>query len=349
MLQSTSGRLVSKGHSSSEPSVTVCVPTIGRTATLMTTLESLKAQTYSNYEVLILDNASPPETQEEIAKYSKSEPRASVLRSPAQLPMFDNFQRGVDASTGQYVTFFHDDDVYARDFVKEQVQLLEANPSAGFSGSNWNLIDGDGHHVGTRNLISKTEVWSGWRYIEALFGLGSNLLPMPGVVFRKGVLDRDTFASQKGAHFSDFVILMRIAEDHDVALIARQLITLRSHRDQASRQLDIVQSLGLRTAIFSRYCDDLLSRHPERGRYVSRLRHLIRSARRSSAVWTWLQAEGSHDAAESRVALGTEGMNLWIGYGLGAADRLGLGSLLRTQTVQRRVKTLVYFVAARTR
>jgi glycosyltransferase involved in cell wall biosynthesis len=340
---------MSEAHFTPEPPITVCVPTIGRTATLMTTLESLKAQTYSNYEVLILDNASPSDTQEEIARYVKSERRASVLRSPVQLPMFDNFQRGVDAATGQYVTFFHDDDVYAQNFLKQQVQLLEANLSAGFSGSNWNLIDGDGHPIGNRNLINKTEVWSGWHYIEALFALGSNVLPMPGVVFRQRVLDRHTFASHKGAHFSDFVILMKIAEDHDVGLIARQLITLRSHGDQASRQLGVVDSLGLRTAIFSKYCDDLLIRHPDRSKYVSRLRRLIRSARRSSAIWTWLQAEDTREAAGARLALGTEGMDLWIGYGLRGADQLGLGGLLRTQRVQRRVKNLAYFLAARTR
>jgi glycosyltransferase involved in cell wall biosynthesis len=332
-----------------EPPVTVCVPTIGRTVTLRATLDSLKAQTYSNYEVLLLDNASPPDTQEEISRYVRTEVRASVLRSAVQLPMFDNFQRGVDAASGRYLAFFHDDDLYAKDFLTEQVRLLEENPSIGFVGSNWKIIDADGHPVGNRNLIRSTEVWSGWRYIEALFALGSNLLPMPGLVFRRDVLHDDTFGSAKGAHFSDFVILMRIAEDHDVGLCARQLITLRSHRDQTSLQLGIGESLRLRTATFTEYCDDLVSRRPERAGYVKRLRRSIRSARRSSAVWTWLQADDKNAAEASRAALGSKGMDWWLRHALQVADRIGVGGLLRTRRVQRRIKNAAYFVVNRTR
>jgi len=263
--------------------------------------------------------------------------------------MFDNFQRGVDAASGRYLAFFHDDDIYAKDFLTEQVHLLEENPSIGFAGSNWKVIDADGRPAGNRNLIRSTEIWSGWRYIEALFALGSNLLPMQGLLFRRDVLDSQTFGSAKGAHFSDFVILMRIAEEHDVGLSARQLITLRSHRDQASLQLDIGESLRLRTATFTEYCDDLVGRRPERGSYVKRLRRSIRSARRSSAVWTWLQAADSHGAAASRAALGSEGMDRWLRHGLQVADRIGVGGLLRTRRVQRRIKNAAYFVASRTR
>ena len=46
------------------PLVTVCVPTIGRAAYLRQTLESLAEQTYQNYEVLVLDNASPDDARE---------------------------------------------------------------------------------------------------------------------------------------------------------------------------------------------------------------------------------------------------------------------------------------------
>jgi glycosyltransferase involved in cell wall biosynthesis len=331
------------------PLVTVCVPTIGRTDSLRAALESLKGQSYSNYEVLILDNAASPEGQDEISSYVAGEKRASVLRSPVRLPMFDNFQRGVDAAAGRYVAFLHDDDMYAVDFLVEQVRFLEANPSVGFAGSNWKVIDAAGRPVGNRNLVRRTEVWSGWRYIEALFALGSNLLPMPGVVFRRAVLDARTFASSTGAHFTDFVILMRIAEDHDVGMIAPQLITLRAHADQASLQLDIIESLRLRTAVFTEYCDELVLRRPDRRGYVDRLRRSIRSARRSSAIWTWLQARDRHAVDASRAALGNVGVDRWLRLGLRAADSVGLGVLLRTRVMQRRIKSAAYFVAARTR
>ena len=340
---------MAKVQTTNGPTVTVCVPTIGRTHTLRSTLASLHAQSYPNYEVIILDNASPPDTQDEISTYLKTEPRARVLRSGVRLPMFDNFQRGVDAASSRYLAFFHDDDVYRPDFLTGQLQLLESHPSVGFAGSNWKVIDAAGIPVGNRNLIDVTEVWSGWRYIEALFALGSNLLPMQGLVFRRDVLDSDTFKSAPGAHFGDFVILMRIAEEHDVGLIAHQLISVRAHEDQASQQLEIRESLRLRTATFTNYCDDLIGRRPERSDYVRRLRRSIRSARRKSALWTWLQATDGGRAEASRSALGSEGVDLWLRYGLGVADRLGVGGILRTRSVQRRIKSSAYFIFSKIR
>ena len=263
--------------------------------------------------------------------------------------MFDNFQRGVDAASGSYLAFFHDDDVYAPEFLEEQISFLQSHPAVGFVGSNWKIVDADGFAVGNRNLIRTTEVWPGWRYIETLFALGSNLLPMPGIAFRRDVLGSDTFKSAQGAHFSDFSILMRIAEDHDVGLIARQLVTLRAHSEQASLQLAVGESLRLRTAIFTAYCDDLEARRPEKRSYVEKLRRSIRSARRSSAVWTWLQASDSQAAAASRAVLSSEGIDRWLRYCLELADLAGVGTLLRKRGVQRRIKNAAYFVVTRTR
>jgi glycosyltransferase involved in cell wall biosynthesis len=296
---------------------------------------------------LILDNASGPDAEREIRKYAAEDRRASVLRAPVRLAMFDNFQRGVDAASGRYLTFFHDDDVYGEDFLAEQVRFLEAHPSVAFVGSNWRVVDASGNHVADRNLIRRTEAWSGWRYIAALFALGSNLLPMPGIVFRRNVLNSESFDASKGAHFSDFVLLMRIAEDHDVGLIAEKLITLSVHPDQASLQLEIAESLRLRTATFTEYCDELVVRWPQRKAYINRLRRSIRSARRSSAIWTWLNASDHRVAAASRGALSNNGADLWVRLTLELADRLGIGRLLRTQTVRSRVRSAVYFVAAR--
>ena len=332
-----------------EPTVTVCVPTIGRTATLRATLESLKRQTYSNYEVLVLDNATEPDARKEISRYVAGEERASVLRSPVRLPMFDNFQRGIDAASGRYLAFFHDDDVYAVDFLADQVRFLEGHQTVAFAGSNCGLIDAAGRPVGNRELIHKTEAWPGWRYIDALFALGSNVFPMQSIMFRRDALGGQTFDSSKGVHFSDFVILMRLAEKHDVGLINAQLIQLRTHDEQASRQLDISESLRLRTVVFNAYCDELLSRWPERRSDVSRLRRHIRSARRSTAVWSWLSATDPRSTMASRAVLADQGADRWLRGSLELADRIGLGRLLRTPAVQTKLRNAGRSLAARIR
>ncbi len=310
-------------------------------------LDSLAKQTYANCQVLILDNASPADAQASIARLAESRPGWSVMRSDARIPMFENFQRGVDAAGGRYVTFLHDDDIYRDDFVSEHIAFLEAHPSVAFSGSNCALIDATGSSIGSRRLVQKTESWRGWRYIEALCTLGSNVFPMQTIMFRRDLLDARTFASAPGAHFFDFVILMRLAEDHDVGLIAKDLMELRTHDEQASRGLGVAAALDLRTEIFNAYCDELLARHPDRRTDIDRLRHHVRSARRSTAVWTWLNAVDEPAVIASRDALGTRGMDRWIRRSLLLADGAGLGRLLRTKKVRSGLRSAGHALAGR--
>src|SRR5689334_13001499 len=112
----------------SAPLVTVCVPTIGRTEYLPFTIDALRAQTRGDYEILVLDNASPPDAQAQLEAWAAREPRVRVLRVDPRIPMFANFNRGIAAARGKYVTFFHDDDVYRPRFLELLVGALEADP-----------------------------------------------------------------------------------------------------------------------------------------------------------------------------------------------------------------------------
>ena len=263
--------------------------------------------------------------------------------------MFDNFQRGVDAAKGRYLTFFHDDDIYAEEFVASHVALLEAHPSVAFSGSNCVVIDGDGRHLSNRDLVRRTEVWDGWRYIGSLFALGNNILPMPAIMFRRNLLAADTFEPSQGVHFSDFFILMRLAEQHDVGLIGARLMELRMHDEQASQRMAADEALQLRTRLFYEYSEELLSRHPTRAEEIGRLRLQVRSARRSAAVWMWMTAISADRAAAARALLDGPGVDRWVRRGLSLADRSGASRAIRNTRARRRVQEMVYSLVARAR
>jgi glycosyltransferase involved in cell wall biosynthesis len=340
---------VSEARSRSTPTITVCVPTAGRSATLLLeTIASIRHQEFDDYEVLLLDNASPPDARAAIAEYAAADQRVEVLRTTQRIEMFDNFERGVKAARGRYVSFFHDDDVYGARFLSDHVHLLDANASVAFSGSNCTVVDAEGRLIGDRGLIRNTAVWGGWRYIEAVFDLGNNMFPMQSSVFRRDALPPRMFASAKGVHYTDFFMFMRLAEEHDVGLISGRLMKMRSHDEQASRQLGVDQSLDLRTNLFYGYCDELLERRPARIAEIAGLRRRVALARRSAALWMWLFAKDDSQAAESRVAFAKCGTNRWLGYTLAAADRLGVWrSIVRRAGVQRRLRAAAYAIVAR--
>jgi len=229
------------------------------------------------------------------------------------------------------------------------VAFLEEHPSAAFSGSNCTVIDGAGVTIAKRDLIRRTELWEGWRYIGALFALGDNAFPMQTIMFRRDVLRANTFDPAQGVHYSDYFILMRMAEEHDVGLIAERLLELRVHGDQASLGLAGDEALQLRTRLFYEYCEELLSRWPARVTEIERFRQKVPSARRSAAVWMWATAPNANRAAAAKAALDGSGLDRWVRRGLSLADRSGAARAIRNPRVRRRFQEMVYSLVPRTR
>ena len=153
-----------------KPLVSILVPTIGRDAFIEQTIESVQAQTLSDFEVIVLDNASPTSSARRLMEWADADKRVRVLRSDTFLPMFANFNRGIAVANGEYVTFFHDDDVYGPGFLEAMVRGLETHPSAGMAGSNHEFIDERGRVIERRRWIRSTGLVDGRSYIQGLIG-----------------------------------------------------------------------------------------------------------------------------------------------------------------------------------
>lgn len=278
------------------PLVSICVPTIGRVEYLSAALQSLREQTYENYEVIVLDNASGPEAQSVLTEFVANNSNARILRVNERVPMFANFNRGIRAAVGEYVVFFHDDDHYDSRFLDAHVTMLEANPQAAFAGSNWNMINSEGRVTVRRRLIRKTGTWNGRDFIERLVRRGRSELATPALVFRREVVKTCGFDERCPIHWGDFTILMRIAEQWDVAVVAEPLFSWRSHEQNSSR-MAFSQSIPLRTSVLRDYCSEYAVRHPEDLEFLNRLKRLVDRGHHRGLLWGWLVA--SNDA-ESR-------------------------------------------------
>src|SRR5262249_13650115 len=123
------------------PKTTILIPSIGRMEFLLETKRCVSAQTRRDFKVVILDNASPEPAKQFFDRWASEDERVEVMRLDERIPMFSNFNRGMRSVTTEFVTFFHDDDVYRDRYVEVLVGLLEANPSAAFAGSNYDFVD----------------------------------------------------------------------------------------------------------------------------------------------------------------------------------------------------------------
>lgn len=306
-----------------EPAITVLVPTIGRMEFLPETKRSLQAQTRTDFRVLVLDNASPPEAQAFLEAWAREDDRVEIARVDPRVPMFSNFNRGMRATRTQFVTFFHDDDVYLPRYLEVLAGLLERHPRAAFAGSNFDFVDEHGNVTEERRWIGRTELWSGPRYVHELVGRSRNPVPMPGLVFRRSAFGPEGFDESLPIHFGDFVLLMRAAEDGGMVACAERVVQIRRHAGQAS-SMKLSRSVTLRTELMQSYLDEFGDRHPEESALVTSLRRRIAFAHRAGIMWGWLSAEDPSEREACLDALGSRRTDRVVRSALRWADRRGL-------------------------
>jgi len=109
------------------PLVSIIIPTYNRAHLIGETLDSVLAQTYTNWECIVVDDGSTDNTATLLAEYSAKDNRFQYHHRPSDRPKGANACRnyGFELSKGEYVNWFDDDDLMHHDKLLIQVSALE--------------------------------------------------------------------------------------------------------------------------------------------------------------------------------------------------------------------------------
>jgi glycosyltransferase involved in cell wall biosynthesis len=118
---------MSRESTSPRPLVTVVVPTYNYGRFIGETLASLRAQTFENWECVVVDDGSTDDTGEVVARAARSDPRVRYLRQQNQRQAVAK-NTGLADARGRYVQFLDADDLVEPRKLERQVEFLEANP-----------------------------------------------------------------------------------------------------------------------------------------------------------------------------------------------------------------------------
>jgi hypothetical protein len=104
------------------PRFSLIVPTRNRARTLGYHLKTCLAQEFGDFEVIVSDNYSPPETRE--VALSFNDPRIKYFRTPADLALTDSLEFAFEKATGEFVSMLGDDDGYMLHALRQADDLL---------------------------------------------------------------------------------------------------------------------------------------------------------------------------------------------------------------------------------
>ncbi len=122
-----------------EPLISVIMPTYNRAHLLPQAINSILNQTYKNFEFIIINDGSSDKTQKVLKEYQKKDHRIILLSNDENKGIVTSLNKGLEIAKGKYIARMDDDDISLPRRLERQVYFLEANPDITVLGSNIQL------------------------------------------------------------------------------------------------------------------------------------------------------------------------------------------------------------------
>lgn len=204
----------------SRPVVSIVMPVHNGATYLQAALDSLRAQVFRDFELIVVDDASSDDTPALLEACRNT--RLHVLRNDERLHLSGALNRGLDVAQGVYVARMDADDVAHPQRLAEQVQELGARPELGLCGT-WTRHIGDGQ----RPFRMKYPLRSDAIRATALF---NTPFAHPTVMWRRDVFERARLRFD-GTYYptEDFELWVRALRICEAVNLPRVLLDYRVH------------------------------------------------------------------------------------------------------------------------
>lgn len=213
----------------STPTVSFVIPCYKLGHLVAECVNSILAQSYSHFEILIMDDCSPDNTSE-VAK-TITDSRVRYIRNEQNLGHLNNYNKGIKLSRGQYVWLISADDRLRVPYVLERyVNLLEQHPEVGyvFCPGIGLQSSGETELLETFYYGAKDTIFKGTEFIATVLRKGGGLLS-PSVMVRKLCYEQLSMFPLDMPHQGDLYLWFLWALHYDVAYLAEPMVNYRSH------------------------------------------------------------------------------------------------------------------------
>lgn len=167
-------------------SVSVILATHNRMDLLPKAVESLLRQTYQDFEIIIVDDASTDGTPDLLSKLQEGDKRILSIRSDKNIGPGAARNLGIARAKGKYIAIMDDDDLSVPERFELQVAYLEEHPETDLVFSNIEHIDAEGQHIG---FVTRHDFPSEPAQAFELLYLESNKIPNAVIMVKRSLFD----------------------------------------------------------------------------------------------------------------------------------------------------------------
>lgn len=130
------------------PKISILMATWNRAGMLDKTIESVRAQTFRDWELIISDDGSTDNTPQIVREWMKREPRIVYIQSEANEGISKNYNKGLRIAKGEYAAMIDDDDPWSDSRkLEKQIKFLEENKEYVGCGAGVIVVDKAGREL----------------------------------------------------------------------------------------------------------------------------------------------------------------------------------------------------------
>jgi glycosyltransferase involved in cell wall biosynthesis len=181
------------------PRLTIGLPVYNAERLLPRALDSLLAQDFEDFELIISDNASTDGTRELCASYAAKDARIRVVRNDRNVGVFPNFNQVVKLARGEYFKWAAHDDWCDPRFVGRCVEVLDGNPEVVLCHTQSTQVDEEGNPLVVNFRPLDVRAPSPEERFRTVIWSPGAVYPIYGVIRTQALRRSGLFRSHSGA------------------------------------------------------------------------------------------------------------------------------------------------------
>ena len=218
-----------------KPLVSIFLPCYNAEKYILECLKSIQQQTYSNIEVIIVDDGSKDRSIEIIEKFITTDSRFILVKNPINLGLIKTLNKHLPNLKGDYIARMDADDICAADRIQQQVEFLQNNPEVSVVSTGFTIIDDDANYLIDMSARACTN--DSIKFISLLY----NCMCHAAVMIRSTVYKSFEYDSNF-LHCEDYKLFDEmICAGYKISNIKRPLYYVRKNVESVSHKYENIQ------------------------------------------------------------------------------------------------------------
>jgi glycosyltransferase involved in cell wall biosynthesis len=226
-----------------EPLVSIILPLYNRYQYLGTAIDTVLSQTYSNWELIIADDASNQDTKNFLQQYTNI-PKVRIDYNPENLGLFSNLNKVISKCNNDYILLLCSDDYLTKNCLEINIELIKKYPQAELILSSQARIDYLGNRLPDVDYIrpnahydtfpQETQLLTPNQTVPLLLQYGSINGNLTGIFFKTKIFQEIGGFKETWQHAADWEWLYRVSKNYPILISKQTVVAIRVHEEQLS-------------------------------------------------------------------------------------------------------------------